>query len=104
MSTLDKRRHELGSDMSTPSNDDDPSHSFLLRLSTLHSTDRIDLHNVAVSERVLCASSPVSSGGLSECLGGFITRRGRAPSKVAITHYVSMILGAVVSKLGKNSR
>jgi hypothetical protein len=29
VSTLNKCRHEVGSDMSTPSDDDDPSHSFL---------------------------------------------------------------------------
>src|SRR6516225_676631 len=34
VSTLDKRGHEIGSDVSTPSNDDDPSHSFFSSLST----------------------------------------------------------------------
>jgi hypothetical protein len=34
VSTLDERGHEIGSDVSTPSNDDDPSHSFLPSLST----------------------------------------------------------------------
>src|SRR5262249_47793510 len=33
--TPDKRGQEVGSDMSPPSNDDDPSHSFLLRLASL---------------------------------------------------------------------
>src|SRR6516162_10239972 len=53
VSPLDGRGHEVGSDMSTSSNDDDPSHSLILRLSAFHSIDRTDLHNVAVSERVL---------------------------------------------------
>jgi hypothetical protein len=39
VSKLDKCGHKVGSDMPTPSNNDNPSHSFLLRLSTLHSTN-----------------------------------------------------------------
>ena len=39
---LDKRGHKIGSDMSAPSDDNDPSHSFLLRLSTFHCTDPTD--------------------------------------------------------------
>src|SRR5262249_31399854 len=35
MSTFNERGHEISSDMSTPSNHDDPSHIFLLRLSNL---------------------------------------------------------------------
>src|SRR5262249_33896487 len=37
VSTLDKLGHEVGSHMSISSNDDDPSHGFLLRLSTFQS-------------------------------------------------------------------
>ena len=41
---LDKLGHEVGSHMSISSNDDDPSHGFLLRLSTFLCTDPTDLH------------------------------------------------------------
>src|SRR5215469_15645094 len=44
VSTLDKRGHEIGSDVSTPSNDDDPSHSFLSSLLGFCPTDRSEFH------------------------------------------------------------
>src|SRR5215469_15622126 len=46
VSALDKLGHEAGSHMSISSNDDDPSHGFLLRLSTFQShSGQWDLYN-----------------------------------------------------------
>src|SRR5215470_5313834 len=67
VSALDKLGHEVGSHMSISSNDDDPSHGFLLRLSTFHSTDPTDLH--AASFRTKQRGDP-SIGGLAALLYG----------------------------------
>src|SRR5215469_6219980 len=50
VSTLDKGGHEIASDMSAPSNDDDPSHSIVTALSTFHSTNRTTANCVVQKE------------------------------------------------------